>query len=108
VVLIGGSGGGHRFSRTLADDYTHSGMEKILEDKTVSSLYGKNGHLWSRLVCGVIGKTIVFNVPGPYREASAAMEAVYQIGAVSRANLTDINHSMAEAVRSCYETGAYC
>ena len=30
IVLIGGSGGGHRHSRTLGRDFTHSALEKYM------------------------------------------------------------------------------
>lgn len=29
IVLIGGSGGGHRYSKTLGKDYTHTSLESI-------------------------------------------------------------------------------
>lgn len=75
IVLIGGSGGGRRHSPTLAHDVTHSALDKLLSPKYGSSLYGWNGHLWSRLVCGRRGDALVINVPGPYQEAKAAIEA---------------------------------
>jgi molybdopterin biosynthesis enzyme MoaB len=75
IVLIGGSGGGSRHSPTLARDVTHSALNRILSPKYGSSLYGWNGHLWSRLVCGRRGNALVINVPGPYQEAKAAIEA---------------------------------
>ena len=60
IVLIGGSGGGHRFSTTLGKDYTHSSLDMILSDKQEGALYGKNGHMWSKLVIGKLGDTLVF------------------------------------------------
>lgn len=102
IIIIGGSGGGHRYSKTLAKDYTHSGLEKILENKSITSLYGKNGHLWSKLVCGTLKDAIVFNVPGPYTEAKSAMEAVSRVKDISISNIETINKKMALAVRSCY------
>ncbi|MCI1931340.1 MAG: molybdopterin-binding protein, partial [Clostridia bacterium] len=42
IVMIGGSGGGHRYSSTLGKDFTHSSLEEILEEKHSSKMYGKN------------------------------------------------------------------
>ena len=54
IVLIGGSGGGHRFSSTLGSDYTHSAMELWLDEKVSHCIYGKNGHAE---VLGLVGQT---------------------------------------------------
>lgn len=102
VIVIGGSGGGHRYSKTLAKDYTHTGLEKILEKTSITSLYGKNGHLWSRLVCGTLKNALVFNVPGPFTEAKSAMEAACKVMDISAPNIEVINKEMALAVQSCY------
>lgn len=102
VIVIGGSGGGHRYSTTLAKDYTHTGLAKLLEETAITSLYGKNGHLWSRLVCGRLGSAIVFNVPGPYHEAKHAMEAVCGMDEINISNIGAINTKIALAVQSCY------
>jgi molybdopterin biosynthesis enzyme len=75
VVLVGGSGGGHRHSDTLGKDYTHSALEDILNPHASRAIYGKNGHLWSKMLCGRIGTTAVTNVPGPFVEARAAFAA---------------------------------
>ena len=31
IVLIGGSGGGHRFSKTLGKDFTHSALDRRMD-----------------------------------------------------------------------------
>ena len=103
IVLIGGSGGGHRYSKTLSKDYTHSSLELILDEKYSSELYGKNGHMWSKLYCGKIGSTLVINVPGPYEEAQAAIKAFCTSFQKDKENLKEINKSMMEAVKSQYE-----
>lgn len=103
IVLIGGSGGGHRYSKTLSKDYTHSSLELILDEKHSSELYGKNGHLWSKLYCGKLGSTMVINVPGPFEEAQAAIKAFCSSFQKDRDNLKRINLSMMEAVKSQYE-----
>ena len=76
IVLIGGSGGGRRYDRELAEDMTHPVLEDMLSEKEVRRIYGPNGHLWSCLVAGYFGKTLVVNVPGPYVEAVAAGQAL--------------------------------
>lgn len=103
IVLIGGSGGGHRYSKTLSKDYTHSSLELILDEKHSSEIYGKNGHMWSKLYCGKIGHTVVINVPGPYEEALAAIRAFCSSFQKDKENLKKINKSMMEAVKGQYE-----
>lgn len=106
VILIGGSGGGHRYSQTLACDYTHSAMESLLDPAVSTSLYGKNGHLWSRLICGKCGNALVFNLPGPFREAQAAMEAFAHVWQNGVPALAVLNRAMALAVWAQYGQGA--
>ena len=103
IILIGGSGSGHLHSNILGKDYTHMSMERILEEAVATSLYGKNGHMWSRLVCGRIGKTLVVNVPGPYVEANAAILAFCSVIG-NNPTLHQINQAMADAVAECYKT----
>lgn len=99
VILIGGSGSGHLHSEILGKDCTGESMESLLEESTATALYGKNGHMWSRLVCGWIGSSLIVNVPGPFTEAQAACEALCQN---LDGSLQQINAAMAEAVRRCY------
>ena len=75
IILTGGSGGGHRCSPTLGRDYTHTALETFLDEKNTAEIYGKNGHLWCRLILGRRRNTVIFNLPGPYREAEAAVRA---------------------------------
>ncbi|MFA9423213.1 MAG: molybdopterin-binding protein [Sedimentibacter sp.] len=102
IIIIGGSGGGHRYSNTLGKDYTHSSLERILEDKFSSEIYGKNGHLWSKLLCGKIGETMIINVPGPFIEAQAAIKSFCSSYEKDKDNLKEININMMKAVREQY------
>lgn len=102
IVLIGGSGGGHRYSSTLGKDFTHSSLESILHEKHSTELYGKNGHMWSKLICGIIDKTVIINVPGPYQEAKAAIEAFRKSYEEGEKDLKKINMNMTEAVKEQY------
>lgn len=102
IVLIGGSGGGHRFSATLGKDFTHSSLDSILEDRHEGALYGKNGHMWSKLVIGRLGNTVVFNVPGPYEEALATIKAFRQSYTDDSEDLENINKSMLSALKAKY------
>ena len=105
IVLIGGSGGGHRFSKTLGKDFTHSALERYLDENASHEIYGKNGHMWSKLVCGKKGSTIIINVPGPYVEAQAACEAF--LSAYTKGlTLDEISLEMANAVLAKYPVGA--
>ncbi len=102
VILIGGSGGGHRHDPTLSHDFTHSALEGLLSPMEATGLYGKNGHLWSRLLCGYLGETLVANVPGPFREAQAAMGAFCAIYRSREYDLRELNAAMAAAVCGTY------
>lgn len=102
IILIGGSGSGHLHSEVLGKDYTHAGMEALMDHYAVTSLYGKNGHMWSRLVCGYVDETLVINVPGPFVEAQAAIEAFCEQWEKGAA-LNALNNAMAAAVAKCYE-----
>ena len=72
----------------------------MLSPSASRQLFGKNGHLWSCLVCGRLGDALVLNLPGPFVEASAAIEAFVKNAASD--NLETINAAMAEAVRKQY------
>ena len=102
LVLIGGSGGGHRHDPTFTTDLTHSVMDRLLGNARATALYGKNGHLWSRLVCGHLEGTLVVNVPGPYREAQAAIEAFAAVYDGPETDLETLNQAMAQAVCATY------
>lgn len=102
VVLIGGSGGGHRYSTTLGKDFTHSALDSILDDKHMCELYGKNGHMWSKLVIGRMKNAIVFNVPGPYAEATATIGAFAEAYEKDSGDLEAINKSMMAALKAQY------
>lgn len=102
IVLIGGSGSGHLHSELLGKDFTHSAMEQLLDQFESTSLYGKNGHMWSHLICGITGHTMVINLPGPYVEAKAAIEAFCNATAET-VSLQEINRAMSEAVAACYK-----
>ena len=98
---IGGSGGGYRFSSTLGSDYTHSAMELWLDEKVSHCIYGKNGHLWSKLVCGRKGGALVINVPGPIREAAATIAAFAESAREGR-DIRAINEAMTRALYAQY------
>lgn len=104
IVMIGGSGGGHRYSPTLGKDFTHSSLEEILSEKHSCELYGKNGHLWSKLIIGRLEQALVLNLPGPYEEAKAAIRAFCETYAEDGddPDLEKINKAMAEALRKTY------
>lgn len=105
IVLIGGSGGGHRFSETLGKDFTHSALERYLDEYASHEIYGKNGHMWSKLICGKKGITTIVNVPGPYVEAKVAIEA-YLKASADGVDLDNISLAMADAVLAQYPVGA--
>lgn len=105
IILIGGSGGGHRFSSSLGKDYTHTALTHYLDEYASHEIYGKNGHMWSKLVCGKKGKTIFINVPGPFVEAKAAAEAFLN-AFEENAGLEEAALAMANAVLAQYPVRA--
>jgi molybdopterin biosynthesis enzyme len=102
VILTGGSGGGHRYSSTLSEDYTHSALSKYLDEFEKSEIYGSNGHLWCKLVCGKKKKSFVMNLPGPYVEACAAFDAFLEIYDPKDIRLSQINQRMIRAIYNQY------
>lgn len=102
IVLIGGSGGGHRHSQTLGKDFTHSSLEQILNNKFSQEMYGKNGHMWCKLVIGKIENCLVINVPGPFEEAKVAINAFKEAYAKDENDLEEINKEMMKAVKGKY------
>ena len=105
IILIGGSGGGHRFSPTLGKDFTHTALARYLDEYASHEIYGKNGHMWTKLVCGKKENTIIINVPGPFVEAQAAIIAFLE-GLEAGKSLDEISLAMAEAVFKLYPTEA--
>ena len=105
IALIGGSGGGHRFSPTLGKDFTHSALQKYLDEYSSHEIYGKNGHMWTKLFCGKKGGTYVINVPGPFVEAKAAFAAFLKAYAENK-DLDGISRDMAEAELALFPEGA--
>lgn len=102
IILIGGSGGGHRYSESLGKDFTHSALEHVLDEKYSTEIYGKNGHLWSKLYCGKIKNTMIINVPGPFDEAHAAIKSFCIAYDKHKYNLREINACMAKALSEQY------
>lgn len=103
VILIGGSGEGHKYSTVLGTDCTQLVLENLLDEKVCTALYGKNGHMWSKLICGRYKEMLVINVPGPYREAQAAIQALIDVTLrIDAIDLKKINDAMAEAVMQQY------
>jgi len=98
VVVIGGSGSGHMHSEILGRDYTYQSMAAVADRIHSTALYGKNGHLWSRLVCAEKGNTMMINVPGPYVEAEAAIRAFCMTYMDESEDPEILNRRMAEAV----------
>ena len=102
IILLGGSGGGHRYSSTLGKDFTHTSLDSILEDIREGALYGKNGHMWSRLLIGYLGDALVFNLPGPYEEALATVRAFGAAYEVDETDVERMNRAMASALEKQY------
>lgn len=105
IIIIGGSGGGHRYVKTLAKDFTHSAMISILDQYTSREIYGKNGHLWSKIVCGKIDNSLVVNLPGPYREAKSGIEKLVESLKNDVKDLNAICGNIAESVKNEYPLG---
>lgn len=106
IILIGGSGGGKYFDSDLAEDQTHLTLAATLSAPAVKSIYGYNGHLWSRLVVGRIhDKALVANVPGPFVEAIAAGRALVS-SIAEGVSLGETSERVAQAVLLQYpDTG---
>lgn len=105
VVLIGGSGGGHRHVAHFRKDYTHSAMEKALPYRYTREIYGYNGHMWSKTVVGEREGTLVINVPGPYSEARASIQAFVETLRGEERDPQRLADAMAMAVLRQYPEG---
>ena len=75
VVVIGGSGGGHRFTDTLAPDYSCGALKGLFPGATTGEVWGSNGHLFSAMSVSRHAGGWAINVPGPQAEAMAAFKA---------------------------------
>ena len=104
LILIGGSGGGSRFSSTLSADHTANTLSNMLTEQATKEIWGKNGHLWCKLVLGKHGQTLVLNLPGPYVEAVAAFDAFCETYQKHPTALGHIVTAMANAVLAQYPT----
>ena len=105
IILIGGSGGGKKYDPDLAADMSHLALDSVLQDKFEKSIYGCNGHLWSRLLIGRLSEGgIIANVPGPYVEAVAAGRALIAAIAAGQA-LPVVLEKVAAAVFAQYPSG---
>lgn len=102
IIIIGGSGGGHRHSASLSEDYSHSAMLKYLSDYSAIEIYGKNGHLWSKIVCGKKNSSMIINVPGPYVEAIAAARTIVECFKSDNKDKNIFCEKAAEAIISNY------
>jgi hypothetical protein len=51
IIITGGSGGGHRYSSSLACDYTHSALNEYLDNYHASEKWKERAYV-VQLVCG--------------------------------------------------------
>lgn len=107
IIVIGGSGGGHRYVKSLGKDFTHSALVKYLSEMKYREIYGHNGHLWSKLIAGKKNNSIIINVPGPYVEAVEATKACinYLKNVEDKIYLEDLVEKTSEAVFKQYPVG---
>lgn len=105
VIIIGGSGGGHRFIPNAARDFTHTALLKRLPHSYYKEIYGKNGHLWSKLIAAKEANSLILNVPGPYVEAIAAAEAALDYILMGEINPQIIVEKTSEVVSRLYPSG---
>jgi molybdopterin biosynthesis enzyme len=102
LIASGGSGGGKAFVPELAEDCTHRALLAALRDTATRQIWGQNGHLWSQLVAGRLGRLHAFNVPGPQVEAVAAATAALDLLADAPWNAAAVVTATATAVLACY------
>ncbi len=62
--------------------------------------------MWSKLVCGKKGNCYFINVPGPFQESKAAMEAFLAAVEDPQSSIDDLSLYMAQAVFKKYPQGA--
>lgn len=101
VVIIGGSGGGHRFTDTLAPDYSCGALKGLFPDAATGEVWGSNGHLFSAMSVARHEGGWAMNVPGPQAEAVAAFRAAID-GIEAGRKPEDIAREMAVAVAGQY------
>jgi len=75
ILTVGGTGGGGKSTKSLANDYSHESILKLASDYETISIYGYNGHLWSKIVVALIKNSLIITLPGPQIEALAALDA---------------------------------
>ncbi|AEE90350.1 Molybdopterin binding domain protein [Tepidanaerobacter acetatoxydans Re1] len=105
IFIIGGSGGGHRFIPNAARDFTHTAILKMFPNSCFKEIYGKNGHLWSKLIAAKESNSLLVNVPGPYVEAVAAAEAALDSILKGETDPQIIVERTSEAVSRQYPSG---
>ena len=101
VVIIGGSGGGHRFTDTLAPDYSCGALRALFPEAATGEVWGSNGHLFSAMSVARHDGGWAINVPGPQAEAVAAFRAAVD-GIESGREPDRIAEEMAKAVARQY------
>ncbi len=107
IITIGGSGGGGKYSHSLAPDYTHEAILQLAPDAARISIFGYNGHLWSKIVVGKVEQTLIITLPGPQVEALAGLSAgIEKIQAGN--DVQRICQAMASAVLAQYPRGGHC
>ena len=58
--------------------------------------------MWSKLVIGKLNETLVFNVPGPFEEASAVIRAFRESYTKDENDLEAANKNMMAALKAKY------
>ena len=105
IFIIGGSGGGHRFIPNAARDFTHTAILNMLPNARYKEIYGKNGHMWSKLIAAKEDNSLVVNVPGPYVEAVAAAKVALDLISEGETDPQIIVERTSEAVSRQYPSG---
>jgi len=101
ILTIGGTGGGGKSTKSLANDYSHESILQLASDYETISIYGYNGHLWSKIVVAIIDNSLVITLPGPQIEALAALDAA--LNSINKTlNKREICENIANAVIGKY------